>query len=337
MVEEHRGPSRYDHLLDPVFDDEGGGGWMISYMDIMTLLVALLVLILVAAGVVGLPWRADAEPRPEPVALRLGIPLPEELRALTATAVRASPVTPPGRLAPAAVTAALGVAGLPRRASAPELSELPEAPADWLIWRAPAHESDAEAAPPPILALPSETDRSRPLRRYLLVLADTLPVNAEPLEADRAEAVPVAPDSDPEPPLLDLPDLEGVAVSRVPQGIRLRVEERLLFPSAAADLTAAGSEVVAGLVATIQRHDGVVSVEGHSDDRPISTPEYPSNWALSSARAIAILHALEEAGVDSGRLQAVGFADTRPIAENATAEGRARNRRVEIVIHVAPP
>src|SRR5690554_763203 len=98
MVEEHRGPSRYDHLLDPVFDDEGGGGWMISYMDIMTLLVALLVLILVAAGVVGLPWRADAEPRPEPVALRLGIPLPEELRALTATAVRASPVTPPGRL-----------------------------------------------------------------------------------------------------------------------------------------------------------------------------------------------------------------------------------------------
>ncbi|MFO7647880.1 OmpA family protein [Halomonas campaniensis] len=328
MVEEHRGPSRYDHLLDPVFDDEGGGGWMISYMDIMTLLVALLVLILVAAGVVGLPWRADAEP----VALRLGIPLPEELRALTATAVSAPPVAPSGRIAPAAVTAALGVAGLPRRALAPEL---PEAPADWLIRRAPARASDAEAAPPPILALPSETDRSRPLRRYLLVLADTLPVNAEPLEADRAEAVPVAPDPDPEPPLLDLPDLEGVAVSRVPQGIRLRVEERLLFPSADAELTAAGSDVVAGLVETIQRHDGVVSVEGHSDDRPISTPAYASNWALSSARAIAILHALEGGGVDSGRLQAVGFADTQPIADNATNEGRARNRRVEIVIHVA--
>ncbi|WP_445001227.1 OmpA family protein [Halomonas mongoliensis] len=328
MVEEHRGPSRYDHLLDPVFDDEGEGGWMISYMDIMTLLVALLVLILVAAGVVGLPWRADTEPRPEPVALRLGIPLPEELRALTATALSAPPVTSPGWLAPAAVTAALGVAGLPRRALA---SELPEASADWLIWRAVAPEP--EPSPPLALALPTDIDASLPLRRYLLILTDALPVNAAPLDATQAGV------QEPEAsaPLLDLPDLAGVAVSPVPQGIRLRVEERLLFPTAEAALTTAGSDVVAGLVDTIQRHEGVVSVEGHSDNRPISTPEHSSNWALSSARAIAILHALEEAGVDSERLRAVGFADTQPIAENATAEGRARNRRVEIVIQVAEP
>lgn len=255
---------------------------MISYMDIMTLLVALLVallvLILMAAGVVGLPWRADADPRPEPVALRLGIPLPEELMTMAASAAKAAPVAPPRQLSPAAVTTALGVAGLPRHTSP---VELPEAPSDWLIWRSsrPEPERDeSEALPPPTLALPWDLDASQPLRRYLLVLADTLPANAEPLDAERAETLTVAPES--APPLLDLPDLEGVAASRVPQGIRLRVEERLLFPSATAELTTAGSEVVEGLVETIQRHDGVVSVEGHSDDRPISTPDYASNWAL---------------------------------------------------------
>ncbi len=328
MVEEHRGPSRYDHLLDPIFDDEGEGGWMISYMDIMTLLVALLVLILVAAGVVGLPWREEADARPAPVALRLGIPLPEELMTLSASAPPRALAAP--QLMPAAITAALGVAGLPGRFQS---ADLPEAPSDWLIWRSPSPEPDV--SPPPALALAAEIDPSLPLRRYLLVLTESLPLNAEPLEAAQAETLEVQ--SEAPAALLDLPDLEGVAVSRVPQGIRLRVEEELLFPSADAALTASGSDVVSGLVDTIQRHDGVVSVEGHSDDRPISTPEYPSNWALSSARAIAILHALEAAGVDSDRLQAVGFADTQPIADNDSEAGRARNRRVEVVIHVDEP
>lgn len=327
MVEEHRGPSRYDHLLDPIFDDEGEGGWMISYMDIMTLLVALLALILVASGVVGLPWREEAAPRPEPAALRLGIPLPEELAALTTSAAPTMPAAPARQLMAGAITAALGVAGLPGRAQS---ADLPEAPSDWLIWHSPSPEPDV--APPPALALPSDVDMSLPLRRYLLVLTESLPVNAAPLETAQAEALEVQTEAP--AVLMELPELEGVAVSRVPQGIRLRVEERLLFPSGDAALTEAGSDVVAGLVETIQRHDGVVSVEGHSDDRSISTPEYPSNWALSSARAIAILHALEAAGVDSGRLQAVGFADTQPIADNDSEAGRARNRRVEVVIHV---
>src|SRR5690554_5910504 len=114
---------------------------------------------------------------------------------------------------PAAVTTALGVAGLPRHTSP---VELPEAPSDWLIWRSsrPEPERDeSEALPPPTLALPWDLDASQPLRRYLLVLADTLPANAEPLDAERAETLTVAPES--APSLLDLPDLEGVAASRV--------------------------------------------------------------------------------------------------------------------------
>ncbi|MDG4869000.1 OmpA family protein, partial [Guyparkeria sp. 1SP6A2] len=75
-------------------------------------------------------------------------------------------------------------------------------------------------------------------------------------------------------------------------------------------------------------------VEGHSDSQSINTPEFSSNWALSSARAIAIVEALEAGGVEPERLRAVGFADTRPLEDNSSAEGRARNRRVEVVIHV---
>ena len=130
------------------------------------------------------------------------------------------------------------------------------------------------------------------------------------------------------------PYLEGVEVSRVAEGISLRVQDRLLFPSATAELTEGGSSLVGSLLETIQRYDGEVWVEGHSDSQTINTPEFSSNWALSSARAIAIVEALEEAGVASERLRAVGLAATQPLADNDTAEGRARNRRVEVVIHV---
>ncbi|OUE42023.1 hypothetical protein BZY95_11000 [Billgrantia desiderata SP1] len=130
-----------------------------------------------------------------------------------------------------------------------------------------------------------------------------------------------------------LPDLEGVEATRVAEGIKLRVEDRLLFPTAAAELTAEGEALIQRLVEVIQRHDGEVAVEGHTDSRPIQTNEFPSNWVLSSARAIAIVHELERSGVDSQRLRAVGLADTRPLGSNETGEGRAQNRRVEVIIH----
>ncbi|MGM3141050.1 OmpA/MotB family protein, partial [Bacillus cereus group sp. BC235] len=77
------------------------------------------------------------------------------------------------------------------------------------------------------------------------------------------------------------------------EGISLRVQDQLLFPSAAAGLSEGGTSLVGSLLETIQRYDGEVWVEGHSDSQSINTPEFSSNWALSSARAIAIVEALE--------------------------------------------
>lgn len=305
MVDEHRGPSRYDDLLDPIFDEEGNGGWMISYMDIMTLLVALLVLIIVASGMVSLPTgERPQESTPAGSALPvLGVPLPDALSLAVQQTRPPRPEQP--RLDPEAIRSALRVAATPRR---------------------------FERQSATVVALPSGIDTSRPLRRYLLVVTDNLPANAR--QVDEQESRVLSVEVEREQGTVELPNLDGVMVSRVSQGIRLRLEENLLFPTADAVLTPEGRAMIDSLVETVQRFDGTVSVEGHSDDRPINTPEFSSNWALSSARAIAIVHALESAGIDSRRLQAVGLADTQPLADNSSDNGRAMNRRVEVVIHV---
>ncbi|MBB3142098.1 OmpA/MotB family protein [Halomonas organivorans] len=326
-----RRPSRHESLLPEHSHDDSAHGWMVSYIDVMTLLVVLFVLLLALSSRFG-DGLSAAEPDPgspviaESTPPRLGVPLPAALR----QALDAGPVSPL-TLHREAVSAALGVAGLPLRS--PSVDTPPAPPA--LLARQPSPEPDtASARDLPMLALPKGLDPAAPLADYMVILTDRLPegMEAAPEAAktlslaarEVAERVAAAP---------YLPDLEGVEVSRVPEGVRLRVEDRLLFPSAQAELTEAGRELVAErLRDVVARHPGQVAVQGHTDSRPIQTPRFPSNWALSSARAIAIVEALVEAGIDPTRLRAVGLADTRPLATNDTVEGRARNRRVEVVI-----
>jgi len=78
---------------------------------------------------------------------------------------------------------------------------------------------------------------------------------------------------------------------------------------------------------------GTIQVSGHTDNRPINSGKFKSNWELSTNRGVSIIHLLESFGtINSNQLTAVGYADTRPIFPNDTAEGRSRNRRVEISI-----
>jgi chemotaxis protein MotB len=84
--------------------------------------------------------------------------------------------------------------------------------------------------------------------------------------------------------------------------------------------------------------DRYVRVEGHTDNVPIRTAQFPSNWELSAARAVIVVRVLSELyGVPTGHLSAVGHADTRPVIENLTPQARAKNRRVEIIILEKPP
>lgn len=112
----------------------------------------------------------------------------------------------------------------------------------------------------------------------------------------------------------------------------LRLREKLLFASGAAGLSQDGADLLDMLVPVLLFDKTAISVEGHTDNVGLSDGEFGSNWELSSTRAIAVVKFLIGRGLDGGSMRAVGYADTMPIADNATAEGRARNRRVSLVI-----
>ncbi|HVZ36634.1 MAG TPA: OmpA family protein, partial [Polyangiaceae bacterium] len=121
---------------------------------------------------------------------------------------------------------------------------------------------------------------------------------------------------------------------RVVRG-RMVVElaENILFDSGRADLKKEGQDAltqVASVLSSIANRD--FQIAGHTDNIPIKSAKFPSNWELSTARAVVVTKYLAEQGVDPARLSAAGYADTQPVASNNDPEGRKQNRRIEIVL-----
>ena len=116
--------------------------------------------------------------------------------------------------------------------------------------------------------------------------------------------------------------------------VNLVIKDDVLFAEGSSDLTPLGRSVLDGIALMLKKNDYPVSVEGHTDNIPIHTAQFPSNWELSSFRATNVARYFIQRGVASRRLRAIGYADTRPVADNDTEAGRARNRRVSLVIHV---
>jgi chemotaxis protein MotB len=117
------------------------------------------------------------------------------------------------------------------------------------------------------------------------------------------------------------------------EGTHISLEGQLLFASGSAQLTSQGIRFLNEIGRTIRATNASVRIEGHTDNVPIHTETYPSNWELSTARAVNVLrYFIEERGFPPEKLFAEGFADTRPRAANDTAERRAKNRRVNFVV-----
>src|SRR5690606_27373926 len=115
--------------------------------------------------------------------------------------------------------------------------------------------------------------------------------------------------------------------------IIIRVQERGAFASGSAGLNPEFFPVIDRMVEILKQYEGNITVEGHTDNLPIRTARFRSNWDLSTARALEVAHALFESGdVRQERFAIKGAADTRPLVSNETPEGRARNRRVEIIV-----
>lgn len=123
---------------------------------------------------------------------------------------------------------------------------------------------------------------------------------------------------------------------KVKQGYaQLEIQEKVLFSSSQADLTASGKALIGRLAPLLKQTVDLILIEGHTDNIPIKSAQFPSNWELGSARATSVLHFLASQQIDSNRLRAITYADTVPIADNSTPEGREKNRRVSILIKVS--
>jgi chemotaxis protein MotB len=123
-----------------------------------------------------------------------------------------------------------------------------------------------------------------------------------------------------------------VRVTQSPRGITVEINASLLFNSGDAVLQPQSTEALTAVAKVLAEVDNPIQVEGHSDNVPINSPAYPSNWELSSARAGSVVRLFAELGVPTTRMVAIGYADNQPLDTNATAEGRARNRRVNVLI-----
>ncbi|MBI5255515.1 MAG: OmpA family protein [Burkholderiales bacterium] len=116
------------------------------------------------------------------------------------------------------------------------------------------------------------------------------------------------------------------------QGIALEIPEDALFASAEAAPSPRAKGVLESLARVLADSPYGIRVEGHTDNRRMSSSQFPSNWELSAARAAAVVRALQQEGLAADRLSAMGLADTRPKADNLTEQGRALNRRVDLVL-----
>lgn len=118
------------------------------------------------------------------------------------------------------------------------------------------------------------------------------------------------------------------------RGVVVSLHEAGSFATGRADLSAVARDVLDRLAATVGRDSGMsLRVEGHTDDVPIQTGRFQSNWELSTARATSVIsHLVQQAGIEPRRLSAAGYGEFHPRAANASAADRARNRRVDIVL-----
>jgi chemotaxis protein MotB len=123
-----------------------------------------------------------------------------------------------------------------------------------------------------------------------------------------------------------------VRVHASEQTLEVEIRADILFPSGSSQLAGQAQPVLGKVAEILKRFPNPMRVEGHTDSLPISTPAFPSNWELSSARAASVVHLFVREGIEPTQMSVAGFGEFRPVADNATQEGRNRNRRVVVVV-----
>ncbi|OUR73240.1 flagellar motor protein MotD [Methylophaga sp. 41_12_T18] len=132
--------------------------------------------------------------------------------------------------------------------------------------------------------------------------------------------------------LSDLIDNDDVVIKKGEDWLELEMKSNVLFSSGEARLESKAVPLIGKVAAILQTSANPIHVEGFTDNNPINTPRFPSNWELSAARSASVVHLLERYGLDPGRMTAIGYGEYKPIADNSTEAGRNKNRRVVLVV-----
>ncbi|MGA0583352.1 MAG: OmpA family protein [Castellaniella sp.] len=305
-------------------------GWFMTYLDMMTLLLVAMIVMLAFSGSIGKRMsephhglRSNAPPAASVALAAIPAPDDETVPYSAEDAARAfdapppagpehsplygtfpdfEPVPPPGPVKVAA----------PQEAGVPVA--LPQIPPPDDIVPYSAESAALAFAPPPASTRVDGTDGNPP--------AAPAPAANEPSEGAALAA---------SLPLGELGhDVEVIVNQR---SISFRVNSEILFGTGQADLSREGLSVLRRMAKVLSDAGYDITVEGHTDSVPVrSNARYPSNWELSSARAGSVVRYLQANGIAKEHLKAVGYADARPIADNGSPDGRARNRRVELVV-----
>ena len=127
-------------------------------------------------------------------------------------------------------------------------------------------------------------------------------------------------------------DQEQLTIKANNDWLEISLDARFLFAPGRAELSAGAEALLQETVAFLAEFDNPVTVEGYTDNVPAASALYPSNWELSAARASRVARYLQQQGIESERLSAVGYGENHALETNATPEGRARNRRVAIIV-----
>jgi chemotaxis protein MotB len=129
-------------------------------------------------------------------------------------------------------------------------------------------------------------------------------------------------------------DLVNVRTTRF--WMEVEIKTSILFPSGSAAVSPSAVPTLDKVAGILKRYPNPIHVEGFTDNQPIRTTAFPSNWELSAARAASVVHLFSRAGIEPARLAAVGYGEYQPVADNKTAAGRNANRRVVLVVLADP-
>jgi chemotaxis protein MotB len=127
-------------------------------------------------------------------------------------------------------------------------------------------------------------------------------------------------------------DAKLITVKRESMWLEIEINTDILFPSGSGAFSSSAEPILDKLAEVLKPFPNPIRVEGHTDDRPIQTGAFPSNWELSAARAASVVHQFTKQGIDPLRLEIVGFGEFHPRQPNVSTEGRNANRRVAVLV-----